>query len=401
MFSRFKTIGWYAFICVVWVGLTCQVASSSPKLGWQQEIKSRSQGIATKILSASEIDPEVSNKHSFHGIVAFRELLGEKRITLHSRFLYISDDEDILSESFVTWYDDCEGNPNPECKNHWRMYYPDTRAISKARTGDMLLVARMENETLFIVLTPPDSTAAAWIKTHYKNDERLEDIVPPLAEDFRQAALPQSFSQAKKLMTRDIYADQVDRKTLYCGCNYSIDNRIDPLSCGYTPRRAGSKRAERLEWEHIVPAFYIGKGRPCWEQGDAECVSSSGKAYKGRRCCNKVDKQFRRIVADLNNIVPSIGEINADRNNFPHREIAGEERVYGACDFEVDFKARTAEPAVPLRGFIGRTWLYMHDVYDVILSDEDKAVYKSWAEAFPPAQWELDRTARIQKSLSK
>lgn len=174
---------------------------------------------------------------------------------------------------------------------------------------------------------------------------------------------------------------------------------MDPLSCGYKPKRPGSKRSKRLEWEHVVPASFIGRNKACWKEGHAECVSRKGKAYKGRRCCNKVDKQFRKAAADLKNLVPSIGEINMDRSNFAHSEVEGEAREYGSCDFEVNRKLRTAEPAVHLRGFIGRTWIYMEAAHELDVPAEDKTVYRAWAEAYPVEQWELDRSNRIEKTL--
>ena len=91
------------------------------------------------------------------------------------------------------------------------------------------------------------------------------------------------------------------------------------------------------------------------------------------------------------------GRVN--RKDFPHGEIEGEKREYGSCDFEVDTKLKEAEPAVPLRGFIGRTWLYMNDAYKVWISPEDLKVYRAWAKAYPPQQWELDRRKRIEKAL--
>lgn len=356
--------------------------------------------MAIKTIAVSEIDPTRSNKHSFHGVIPFRNLLGEKRITFHTRFVYARQGQSVFSESFVTWYDDCEFNENPKCKNQWRLYYPDTLAMSKAKAGDMLLVARIDDDELVLIMTPPDSPAGKWIADHYSADPRLETIPAPKPVTPLQIYLPQSFTQAKKILTRQVYANDNERQTFYCGCDYSREGKIDPLSCGYVPRRAGSKRSQRLEWEHIVPASYIGKGRACWEKGDSECTTKNGKSYKGRKCCEKIDAQFRAIEADLNNLVPEIGELNADRRDFPYREIPGEERAYGACDFEVDTKLREAEPSIPLRGFIGRTWLYMHEAHGVFISDEDAKVYKAWADAFPPQQWEKDRQERIRQAVT-
>lgn len=373
--------------------------ASAPAFDWQHDVEKNSVGVGLKIIAVSEIDPTRSNKHSFHGVIPLRQLLGDKRVTFHARFVYALQEQTVFSESFVTWYDDCEFNPNTKCKNQWRLYYPDTLAISKARPGDVLMVARIADDELLLVIAPSNSPAAQWINRRYTNDARLKNLPPPRPIQPAHISLPQSFTQAKKILSRQIYANDNERQTFYCGCNYSKDGRIDPLSCGYTPRKAGSMRAARLEWEHIVPSAYIGKGRACWEKGDPECKTSKGKSFKGRRCCQKVDANFRAIEADLHNLVPEIGELNADRSNFPYRNIPGETRLYGSCDFEVDTKLKEAEPAVPLRGFIGRTWLYMHEAHGVPITDDDKKVYKAWANRYPPQAWEKDRQARIKAAI--
>ncbi len=367
---------------------------------WQQVLETDAVGAGLKTIAVSEIDPLRSNKHSFHGVVPFRKLLGNKRITFHAKFIYAGADQTLFSESFVTWYDDCEFNPNKKCKNQWRLYYPDTLAISKARPGHVLLVARLADDELMLVMTPHGSDAARWMNKRYTNDTRLGALPPPKPSAPILVSLPQSFTQAKKILSRQVYANDADRQTFYCGCNYSKVGTIDPVSCGYVPRRPGSARAQKLEWEHIVPASYIGKGRACWEKGDSECMSTAGKPYHGRRCCDKVDAQFRAISADLNNLVPEIGELNADRNNFAHREIAGEGRHYGRCDFEVDRTLKSAEPSAPLRGFIGRTWIYMHEAYGVQLAEDDLKVYQAWDALYPPEQWEIDRRQRIREAVN-
>ena len=362
---------------------------------WKTTLESEAVGVALKSITASEVDSSISNKHSIYGTAPFRMLLGNKRVTFHARIVYVGKTKTLFSESFVTWYNDCEFNKNKQCGERWSLYYPDTIAISKARPGNLLLLARTADDELLLIIIPKRSDEARWIKQKYSSDQRLKKLDAPKPTIPNLASMPQSFTQAKKILTSRIYANDNDRQTFYCGCSYSNTGQIDPISCGYVPRRSESKRATRLEWEHIVPASYIGKNRACWNQGHSECVSSAGKEYKGRRCCEKVDPEFRAISADLNNLVPEIGELNADRSDFSYREIDGEERLYGQCDFEVDTKLKEAEPAVPLRGFIGRTWLYMNSTYNIPLSEEELKVYHKWAEAYPPADWEIARRRKI------
>ena len=116
--------------------------------------------------------------------------------------------------------------------------------------------------------------------------------LPTLAEP------PRTFAEAKKIAW-SLYAQQ--SVEFYCGCRYN-GNRVDLKSCGYQPRK-NPRRAARIEWEHVVPAWVIGHQRRCWQQG-------------GRKQCARSDETFRRAEADLFNLVPSIGEINGDRSNL-------------------------------------------------------------------------------------
>ena len=56
------------------------------------------------------------------------------------------------------------------------------------------------------------------------------------------------------------------------------------------------------------------------------------------------------------NLVPAVGEINGDRSNYKFGLIEDEPRVYGTCDFEVDFRNRIAEPPPHVRGDIARIY---------------------------------------------
>src|SRR5690606_17892727 len=116
--------------------------------------------------------------------------------------------------------------------------------------------------------------------------------------------------------------------------------------CGYEPRRPG-RRARRVEWEHLVPAHTLGGQRPCWRR--RACTDSRGRRFGGRRCCRQRDPEFARMEADLMNLSPEIGELNADRSHFAFGEVPGEARRYGRCDFDVDRDTDTVEPAPSIR----------------------------------------------------
>lgn len=74
---------------------------------------------------------------------------------------------------------------------------------------------------------------------------------------------PATFSEAKVIAKQKIYLDQANSThgDLYCGCQWTwvgkSGGRIDAASCGLQARKQET-RAERTEWEHIVPAWTFG-----------------------------------------------------------------------------------------------------------------------------------------------
>ena len=201
------------------------------------------------------------------------------------------------------------------------------------------------------------------------------------------AAPAENFSQAKKQSTK-LY--QAKPETFYCGCQYAakIKNNKntkklipDWESCGYQPRK-NKNRASRIEWEHVMPAHHFGHQLQCWQQG-------------GRKACKK-DSQFNKMESDLHNLVPAIGEVNGDRSNFKFGMIEGEKRNYGACDIEIDFKAKRAEPREAIRGDIARIYFYMHKQYNLKMSAQQEKLFKAWAKQDPVDEWEQMKNNKVK-----
>ena len=184
-------------------------------------------------------------------------------------------------------------------------------------------------------------------------------------------------------------------KTFYCGCSYQ-DKRILANSCNYRPKRI-SRRAFRIEWEHIVPASFWGKNFEPWTKGSSECVKSSGKKYKGRKCAHKVSHLFRRMEADMYNLVPAIGSINAARSDYIMGIIPGEQRYFGGCDFEID--RHVIEPRAEIRGDIARIHLYMMSAYPnkVELTTHDLKMMLHWDRLDPPTSSEMQLGHKIEQ----
>lgn len=172
-------------------------------------------------------------------------------------------------------------------------------------------------------------------------------------------------------------------------------------SCGYQPRNERTnkgkvnQRARRIEWEHVMPAENFGRQFSCWYDGDSKCVKKNGKTYKGRKCCNKVSKKYRIMQADMMNLVPAVGELNADRSNF--RYGADEPKVgqYGSVPFQVDFKRKRAYIQASKRGDVARIYLYMAKRYGIKLSKQERKMMEAWSKADPLDKWEKEKAQRI------
>lgn len=204
------------------------------------------------------------------------------------------------------------------------------------------------------------------------------------AFSFAHAAPPSSFSKAKKEAVK-IYADHPT--SFYCGCNIEWQGRKgtpDLNSCGYQVRKQ-ERRASRIEWEHVVPAWQFGHQRQCWQQG-------------GRKYCTKNDQQFRSMEADLHNLTPAIGEVNGDRSNYNFSQWNGVQGVtYGRCEMQVNFKQREVMPPDRARGSIARTYLYMSKEYGFKLSSQQTKLMNAWNKTYPADAWECERDKRIAK----
>ena len=169
-----------------------------------------------------------------------------------------------------------------------------------------------------------------------------------------------NFSQAKTAAAK---INQDAPGSFYCGCRIDWQGKKgipDLNSCGYQARK-NAQRAQRIEWEHVVPAWQFGHQLQCWQQG-------------GRKNCNK-DAGYRQIETDLHNLQPAIGEVNGDRNNFMYSQWKGGEGQYGQCPMKVDFKNKQAEPPARARGAIARTYFYMRDRYQLQLSRQQTQLF--------------------------
>lgn len=220
-------------------------------------------------------------------------------------------------------------------------------------------------------------------------------VLTLLSLTFATAAPPSNFSQAKTYAKQHVYYDQSVSGALgttYCGCDWRWVGRSGGRtvldSCGYVIRSPQSKhmvtRAERTEWEHIVSAYSFGNQRQCWQKG-------------GRKHCNATDPVFNEMEADMHNLTPVIGEVNADRSNYRMGMVSGNDGMYGKCTSKTDFKQRVFEPRNEAKGLVARIHFYMHDRYALSMSKQQQRLFMAWDKQYPASEWEFERDRRIAK----
>ena len=193
-----------------------------------------------------------------------------------------------------------------------------------------------------------------------------------------------SFGKSKRLLATKVYPSH--QKAFYSDCDYKIkEKKLVPLhkTCGFKYRK-NKNRSERIEWEHVVPAWHFGHQLRCWQNG-------------GRMTCRSTNTKFKQMEADMHNLVPAIGEINGDRSNFKFAMIEGEKRAYGKVNVEIAFGSRKAEPKENIFGDIARTYFYMRDRYGLRISKSQEKMLIAWNNIDPANRWEKKKNQLIKK----
>lgn len=201
-----------------------------------------------------------------------------------------------------------------------------------------------------------------------------------------------SFSQAKRMLERQVYFDH--RVTVYCGAEFNAEKRV-VLPEGFSTA-AHEKRATKVEWEHATPAENFGRAFSEWRDGSPECVTKNGKPFKGRKCAEKVNMEYRHMQADMYNLFPAIGSVNAVRSNKQYSALPGSESAFGSCPAKVD--GNRFEPPDRAKGQVARAALYMADSYPKYrLSRQQQQLFEAWDKMHSVDAWECTRAKRIEK----
>lgn len=206
------------------------------------------------------------------------------------------------------------------------------------------------------------------------------------------ASIP-DYQHARDLLRDVVYRDH--RRTLYCDAEYGADRSVF-LPDGFTTP-SHQQRALRMEIEHTVPAENFGRFFTEWREGHPMCVDERGKPFKGRKCASLASEQFRLMEADMYNLFPAIGAVNALRSNYNYAVLSGIQPTFGSCAMKI--ADRKAEPPDRAKGQVARAALYFDAAYGgryCRLSKQQKRLFEAWDRQFPVSNWECVRTRRIE-----
>lgn len=120
------------------------------------------EGVGIKTLSAVEVDVDTSNQHEFNGVSNLRRILGSERSEFPTTFLYLSDnmEEPAVEQGFTTWYDARQKAREERgvMRVEYRLYFPTTHVSQMATEGDLLVIARLRDNSLLAIVIEAGST---------------------------------------------------------------------------------------------------------------------------------------------------------------------------------------------------------------------------------------------------
>jgi hypothetical protein len=139
-------------------------------------------GIAAKKLSNVESNPEISNQHEFNGVAQLKKLFGTERKKVSAQFLYLSDEEDqrILNDGFLTWYDARENHPT---RSEYRLYFPSNSVTSISEAEDLLIISKRQDDSYVVIITPSKSTFESQLIWLFNLSSNLEGFDAKIFED--------------------------------------------------------------------------------------------------------------------------------------------------------------------------------------------------------------------------
>jgi len=118
-------------------------------------------GVALKTLSAVEADTARSHQREFNGVQDLIRVFGRatEKHSFSAKFIYLTDDDDqpIVEDAKVTWYDARQSHPT---RTEYRLYRPTTRVSQLAAEGDLLVIGKRQDGSVLVIVCQGGTTIA-------------------------------------------------------------------------------------------------------------------------------------------------------------------------------------------------------------------------------------------------
>lgn len=202
-----------------------------------------------------------------------------------------------------------------------------------------------------------------------------------------------SYREAKKAL----YNKVADTHTFYTNCKIwpGFKPRPNLSSCNLENDFSGKReeRGSRIEAEHVVPASAM------YKKGDSvrNCVlEAKDKGTRARKYCQKTDPDYKQAYTDLVNLVPTVGQVNADRSNKPFGMVRKIKYAYAKTQSYTGEKYFQPRPEVI--GDIARIAFYMNWKYGVPFSNKEVKTFIKWNDMDPVSEAEKSRNLRVYQT---
>jgi endonuclease I len=208
------------------------------------------------------------------------------------------------------------------------------------------------------------------------------ELVMRAGENIRDAALslmgrapaPDTGGQIKRQMLG--WPANV-RRSFYCGCGINgTTQRMGSQGCLYLPAKDALTAKQVTAQEFAVLAPIIPVPTPA-------CLTQ-------RSCSPEQLARYQNALQDIRNLAfvePSIAYYG---QGLWHGLAEGKGAQFGRCDVAV---GRYIEPSDHLKGWVGRTALYMLQTHALPIPPDRLQVYREWAVRYPPGQVEQERAS--------
>ncbi len=205
-------------------------------------------GVAAKSLFAVEADIFRSNQHEFNGVEGLKQIFGQAtgKQKFPARFIYLNDhdDEPVIEDGFLTWYDARERHPT---RSEHRLYFPTTTVSECAAAGDLLVIGRRPDGSVLVVIAESGSTIANQVQWLFG----LTDLAHPGFSVREELETDQDRVEfASRLILENIGVVVETREETY------LDAMLRQFGSGFPP----NTRILRLQ--SFYPEGYISGGRP-------------------------------------------------------------------------------------------------------------------------------------------